>query len=576
MHMIADVFYYDFLIAERRGRQHWLRWVYAAYLLLLGCWVFSAYVSNEVLFNHRRVALLSGAVQVLDAYLVHQVVLMLLLVPALAAGAVSDEKMRGTLQHLLTTEISAGQLLLGKLLARTAQVYLLFLQGLPLICILGGMVGLDPATLLVLLAAQVIPVAALVAVSLLASVWFRTTRDAVIAVYALGIAVYVLIRLIGGSLRFFDPLFVLAPLSGSDELSNSLSMGRRLTGSITAWGILGMFCLSIAVLRLRPVHQFHLENAGAFGRRRHELKPRPPVGTNPVHWREQYVEGLNPARPLRFIPRWVGLLAVFIISLSSSLFILLSNLTVPIYDSNGLPIVDFRNSPGATRFGPGVAGDFLGQAVVALLVSSLVVGIRCSGAIVGEREKRTWEALLVTPLTASELVRGKLWAVMGASYPYLAAYAVPAVLCSAITVGSALFYTVACLAGTVLAMYSIGAVGLYFSVRSKTSWRSLVATLGFGYGVVSLASLIPSVILTMLFSFLLALLEHVIQADYGPSQILIVAVIGASGGFGFVWLLFSHQCLKSAQKWIAQRDRIRRWEDLPPRLLASRRGRRPR
>ena len=38
----------------------------------------------------------------------------------------------------------------------------------------------------------------------------------------------------------------------------------------------------------------------------------------------------------------------------------------------------------------------LGRCV--LVVASLVIGIRCSGAISGEREKQTWEALLLTPL----------------------------------------------------------------------------------------------------------------------------------------------------------------------------------
>jgi ABC-type transport system involved in multi-copper enzyme maturation permease subunit len=232
--------------------------------------------------------------------------------------------------------------------------------------------------------------------------------------------------------------------------------------------------------------------------------------------------------------------------------------------------VNLWNSPGAARFGRFVADDFLVQAVVALFVSSLVVGIRCSGAIVGEREKRTWEALLVTPLTAQELVRGKLWAVMGASYPYLAAYAVPAVLCSAITFSSALFHTVAGLAGTLLAMYYIGAIALYFSVRSKTSWRSLVATLGIGYATVSLVSFIPSTILFVLVSIVLMVCEHALGTKFSRAQELIAGVVGAAGGFGFICLLLSRQCLKGAQRWIARRDRIRRWEDLPPKLLSSR------
>ena len=42
----------------------------------------------------------------------------------------------------------------------------------------------------------------------------------------------------------------------------------------------------------------------------------------------------------------------------------------------------------------------------------MVVGIRCSGAISGERERLTWEALLLTPLETRYLVRGKLRGIM--------------------------------------------------------------------------------------------------------------------------------------------------------------------
>src|SRR5262245_66316966 len=65
-----------------------------------------------------------------------------------------------------------------------------------------------------------------------------------------------------------------------------------------------------------------------------------------------------------------------------------------------------------------------------MLLASLLVGIRCSGAVSGEREKQTWEALLLTPLTSRQLIRGKLWGIMGASLIYVLAYAVPALLLS--------------------------------------------------------------------------------------------------------------------------------------------------
>ena len=98
---------------------------------------------------------------------------------------------------------------------------------------------------------------------------------------------------------------------------------------------------------------------------------------------------------------------------------------------------------------PDAGTGFLIQSLVVMLLASLVVGIRCSGAITGERERQTWEALLLTPLSARQVVRGKLWGIMGASYWYLLAYAAPAAVLSALGGLLALWWTVLWLAVTV-------------------------------------------------------------------------------------------------------------------------------
>ena len=84
-------------------------------------------------------------------------------------------------------------------------------------------------------------------------------------------------------------------------------------------------------------------------------------------------------------------------------------------------------------------------------------------------------------MSAKQLVAGKLWGVMGACYWYLLAYAVPAVLLSALGGVGCLGWTALWLAVTVLAMYYMGAVGIWCSARSKSSWRSLLGTMAMGY-----------------------------------------------------------------------------------------------
>jgi hypothetical protein len=139
--------------------------------------------------------------------------------------------------------------------------------------------------------------------------------------------------------------------------------------------------------------------------------------------------------------------------------------------------------PGFARLiDSSVAGVyFMGQAVVAMLAASLIVGIRCSGTISGERERQTWEALLLTPLEAKQLIRGKLWGIFGAALPCLLVYAVPALVLSLLGGFQAFFWTTLLLAVTLLAMWYVGAAGIFCSVRSRNSWRALLATVGFGY-----------------------------------------------------------------------------------------------
>ena len=63
------------------------------------------------------------------------------------------------------------------------------------------------------------------------------------------------------------------------------------------------------------------------------------------------------------------------------------------------------------------------------------------------------------------MIHGKLWGVTGASYWYLLAYGAPAVMLSVLGGVLAFFWTLLWLGVTVLAMYFVGAAGLYCSAR---------------------------------------------------------------------------------------------------------------
>lgn len=594
--MVGPILHQELLLGSRRNKLHFLRWVYAGWLVVQVFYFYLLYQAEE---RDRWISARSGGATYLsiptsapqivggrfaEAFVSQQMILFALAVPAFVAGAVTDEKRRGTLQYLLQADVGTREILLGKLLGRVAQVALLAVAGLPLFALLAGFGGVGPLTLLITGIALVVPVFALASATLLASVWCRQTRDAVLALYVVGVAGWLVVWLVGGPLRVFDPVYVLAPAWGSLDGPGLREAGLRLLGSAACWGLLGGTCLAVAVWRLRPVYIKELESSGPRAPRWYSVE-RVPVGDEPVLWRERHVEGLAPNPSLRRIPQWLGITAVAALTVLSSLTIL------------GLSM-----APGVTflylfkaflRFDlakvsallPSADLGFLAQSVVVMLLASLVVGIRCSGSITGERERQTWEALLLTPLTAKQVIRGKLWGVMGASYWYLLAYAVPAVVLSVLGGFLALFWTVVWLAVTVLAMYFIGAAGIWCSVKSKNSWRALLSTMGLGYVGGTAIYLVTSpaiILLAVLIVLVVRILDGVLGTNMaavlltGLPLYLLVFFIASCFGLALIFWLMSRFFLNWAQRWIADRERTRHWNEEPVYRRSRRRRPAPR
>jgi ABC-type Na+ efflux pump permease subunit len=581
--MIGTVVHQELLLGSRRIPLHVLRWVYGGCLVVQVAFFLVQFVTTEQARNFARYQSLRmpGSSpdpfvprsaphcvgdRFAEAFVPQQFILLAIATPALVAGAITDEKRRGTLQHLLLTDFGTRPLLLGKLLGRVAQVALVALAGLPLFALLGGFGGVRPFTFLAFEVLSVLVVFALAAAAILASVWCRQTRDAVLAVYAVGVAAGLVVWKLGGILDEFNPLWVLdsADLVGADEL------GRRLALAATCWGTLGGVCLGLAVWRLNPAYLRELEAAprkAAWYAAR-----RAAVGDDPVLWRERHVEGLAPAAGLRRVPQWLVVTGLALATTASSLLILTLSLApgaspADVFDA--LRHLDFVRLDSLL---PGAADGFLVQGVVILLLASLVVGIRCSGAVTGERERQTWEPLLLTPLTARELIRGKLWGIMGASYVYLVACGLPAGVLSSLAGPLAFFWTILWLAVTVLAMYFVGATGLYSSVGSKSSWQSLLKTLFYGYLAASPVYFLGTLLWGIVLMVCVVVLSAVdIRLRTGLAQIFVnnlaksanLTFFAISLGLAISYWILSRLFLSWAQTRIAQRERTRHWRSAP-------------
>jgi ABC-type transport system involved in multi-copper enzyme maturation permease subunit len=587
--MLGPVFSAEMLRAGRRGRAHILRWIYAGWLCLQLVYVFDA-THAAVTYGmppqppvSRSKAASNLGQQFRDLVLGQQFTLIVLVTPAFVAGAITDEKIRGTLQGLLTAFVTPADIVLGKLAARIAQVGVLALVPLPLLAFVGQYAGVTPEFLLAYLAVTILLLFGLGGLSMLASVWLRQTRWAVIATYFALFAGYFCIRygwVTGPWTDYFGLIRVLDPLVESDDLAESV---RRLGQASLVWGGLGVVTTALAVWRLRPAYLRQLEARPRRFMRRGLAARRMPV-RDVVAWKEVHVGGR--------VPLWLGVLLTGAGAAAVTAYVL--------YDT----VV-----PSWRRAVPNI---LMQVGVYSFVLGTLMVGVRCSGSITGERERATWDGLMTSPLTVREIVRGKHRGALRATWPYLIAawFGSTAVaemmshfdpriqfgflICSGGVGGVAMRFAprllgwvsvglVLMLAGTCgleaasiaaiflgvswLAMYFFAAVGLACSARSSSSWRSLLSTVALGYAggaVLWCVGLPIGCIGSMILAAIVGALEAAINGNssggstfFGPGGWFGLAypVIMTLGMAILLWLV-GRSILISAEKSIAKRDRI--------------------
>ncbi len=494
--MIGAVLYQDLLLGGRRRRLHLLRWACGGLLLLQFVYVYVASQAALLILGSQAGAGLAVASHVHVRLLAwEQFLLVLAVTPALVAGELSGAKTSGTLQHLLTTRLHSWEILLGKLAAHGLTLAMLLALTFPLLCFSATWLGMPLVSVVAQVLGMVLLVFLLGAVALLASVWSRNTTEAMLSVYGMILGLLVLAwalqaalagqagfaGAVGGAvtraLAVFDPDYLMEPAWAG---AGPAAVWGRLLAAALVWGGGGVVCLAVACWRLRPAYARQLEAAGR--RKRAAGWRRPPVGDEPVLWREEYVEGVAPLASLRRVPRWLAVVLVSLVSLT-----VLGLLYAQRIVTNALDLYLFQ-------FGVGL---------LVTLTTAVVVGVRSSSAVSRERKASTWEALLLTPLVAHEVIEQKFRGILRATRPYLFAYAVPALglsLWSGIDIalragwwgrGASRFLlaaltdftlTVSWLATAYGLIYVVGTMGLACSARVCSSWRRLLAALWHGYG----------------------------------------------------------------------------------------------
>ena len=471
MSLFGPIFSVELLTTARRTRYYLLRVAYAGFLFAL---LWSAY---EASFGRSSgyvdISSVAGFARwffTLFAFV--QVITIMLLAPAMTAGAIALERERRTIEYLFATDLSNREIVLGKLAARLVVILCQVFAGLPILSLAMLMGGIEPDKLIMVFIVSFSTALSLAALGVGASVWVPRARDAVGRVYLLLIALvclppvmFVVPNDVG---RFLQPLAT--PLLEANPVAFLVRMFEPFgftgtsywtyTWKLVAYqGVLGLISIGTAVVAVRRVHlgasgaAAKAASAPLFRRR------RPAVGDWPVLWKEMH--SARTARRFGVVGTFAALaISVTIIGLAAW------QIWSAIYDNHGWrsPMEDYM-------------AFALPMSTFVASVILLVIAARAAAAITHEKERDTWDSLLCTPLTPTEIILGKT---LGNLYALRWLILVPIVICLPAAFFSLDFLVAApfILANQLVLCGFVTALGVVFSLRSSNTLRSMAGTLG--------------------------------------------------------------------------------------------------
>lgn len=367
------------------------------------------------------------------AYVLTQLGLIVLVTPAMTAGSICQEKARGSLMHLLITDLTDSEIIFGKLLARLIPSLMLMAAGVPILMICGLLGGLDLNA--VIGATAVTAGIALLCCSgtLLISIWAKKPHGALMASYFV-LLCWLLLVPIGETLlaQFLGSMKGWG--NGPQEMAWSPALYMMVTGSITLSpsGLLAMshpvylvvapyefplvvsladqlrfFGCTIAVsglmgmVSVRALRRVYLRQLGKPPKATKYLRlprfkgkgrergigdrgwlPGPTLDGNPVLWREWHRNAPSFAQRL----------------LWHAFTIIAALLYIPL-------IIDLI-MPGRPMLGDGMLGMANGFTVTYGL---LLLSVSASTSLSEERARGSLDVLMSTPLPTSQIVWGKWW-----------------------------------------------------------------------------------------------------------------------------------------------------------------------
>jgi ABC-type transport system involved in multi-copper enzyme maturation permease subunit len=391
----GPVFLYECLANSRRWQTYAIRSVGVAILLAAIATIAMSHRSIDPLNAWRDYAELGESY--FYAIIGVELTLVMLAAPAATAGAICVDRARGTLAHMLMTELSDAEIVLGKLGARLLPILGLVACTWPVLAICSLLGGIDPLALTWAFAI-ILAVALLGCTMAMAlSVWARRPHEVVLVTYTFWM-LFMLIRPVWFGLSRAG---LVAPPSHWSLVADPFYLAFApyvAPNTVSFWKYLGFFTVAlglpavltiVAVRRMRPVacrgagdrrKATPLSLVGRITRR----LPGPSLDENPVLWREWHR-----TRP----SRWLMIL-IAIVGGTTGIACVAGAVLIW---AQGLD--DFRSQWGVFL---GVGG-YCVQLIFGLLMLSAVAPT----SMAEERQRGSLDLLATTTLSTRSIVVGK-------------------------------------------------------------------------------------------------------------------------------------------------------------------------
>ena len=337
--------------------------------------------------------------------------------PILMVPSVMEEVVKRTLPALLTTPISAAEIILGKLLGRGINLVVLALIPIPVLLVLRTMGGV-PGDVIVASVAMLLSATILIGtMAILISVWARKPGAGIVASFIFFAAIqgippltlalisqkWRLLRvpedMIASCSVFSSLAFTLIERLGGESLPGLPTTYMWIYNSLYNLSLAAVFLL-VAVLMLRRV--MRREGTG-------QLESGPSISVVPTSVVSENPQGqihVPAAQQTERDRREVGDQPVFWREIRQPIFAKAKHLVLAIVA--GLGLLGFIFYLGSDS-----PGDALQISLgIALVLSLLGSAVLTTGSIGTERDSQTWEVLLTTSLSANEILWGKFLGIL--------------------------------------------------------------------------------------------------------------------------------------------------------------------